>query len=229
MIGALLAAPSSLPAQDNKFDIAPVLIYGSGPPDTPEAKRANLSGEIILRFTLQADGVPTDISVKKGLGGGLDESAINALSQHRWKPAYKDGKPIALVNTELTFTIRRPVGESPEHRFARITYEDAFKLYQGAIAARHAILAEVDRLQHKRFSGFTLDQQDELLAQDKDISNRLNVAKPMLDYLEVQMNSADNCLFVYGSTLNTKVSDLTSLQAGAVQECISIEQYPPKR
>jgi protein TonB len=40
-------------------------------------------------------GNPTNLHVVSGLGMGLDEKAIEAIKTWKYKPAFRDGKPIA--------------------------------------------------------------------------------------------------------------------------------------
>jgi protein TonB len=54
---------------------------------TPEALRAGVKGLVTISFVVDTGGHPTDIRVLKSLGMGLDEEAINAVSQYRFTPA----------------------------------------------------------------------------------------------------------------------------------------------
>jgi protein TonB len=50
--------------------------------------------------------VPTDVQVEKSLGYGLDEEAVKAVSQYRFKPAQKDGRPVAVqIHIAVNFQI----------------------------------------------------------------------------------------------------------------------------
>ena len=53
-----------------------------------------------------ADGVPRDIKVLRGIGKGLDEKAVEAVTKWKFEPATKDGKPVAVViNVEVNFRL----------------------------------------------------------------------------------------------------------------------------
>jgi len=39
-------------------------------------------------------GMPTHVRVVRGVGMGLDEKAVEAVRQYRFKPGTKDGKPV---------------------------------------------------------------------------------------------------------------------------------------
>jgi TonB family protein len=53
---------------------------------------------------VSADGTLRNIRVEKPLGKGLDEKAIEALRQWKFKPAMKNGQPVAvLVKVDVRF------------------------------------------------------------------------------------------------------------------------------
>jgi len=64
---------------------------------TEEARKARLQGSVILQVEVRPDGTvsPDHIAIIQGLGMGLDEKAIQAVNQWVFKPAYRDGKPMA--------------------------------------------------------------------------------------------------------------------------------------
>jgi TonB family protein len=61
---------------------------------TDKARRAKLQGVVMITLLIPEDGVPVDLHVVRGLGMGLDEKALDAASQYRFKPGMKDGKPV---------------------------------------------------------------------------------------------------------------------------------------
>ena len=51
-------------------------------------------------------GLPKNVHVMRGVGMGLDEKAIEAVRQYRFKPAMENGKPVAVeLNVEVNFQI----------------------------------------------------------------------------------------------------------------------------
>jgi TonB family protein len=61
-----------------------------------------------MSLIVGTDGVPQDVKVVRGLGFGLDEKAIEAVEGWRFKPATRDGVPLAVpaqveVNFQLPF------------------------------------------------------------------------------------------------------------------------------
>ncbi len=77
----------------------PVLIQKIEPGYSEEARKAHISGTILLSVVISAEGVPRDIRVMRPLGHGLDEKAVIAASQWRFKPAMKDGKAVAVQSS----------------------------------------------------------------------------------------------------------------------------------
>lgn len=77
---------------------------------TEEARKARLQGLVILQVEVRPDGTagPDNIAIIQGLGMGLDEKAIQAVSQWIFKPAYQDGKPLGVsmpVAVEVEFRL----------------------------------------------------------------------------------------------------------------------------
>ena len=110
----LLLASASSGAVDQVFEIgkdvtAPVLVTRVDPQYTPEARRAQIQGVVLLRVVVAADGTVHDVSVMRSLDSlfGLDQQAIKAARQWIYKPGSKDGKPVA-VNfvLEMEFALR---------------------------------------------------------------------------------------------------------------------------
>jgi TonB family protein len=73
---------------------------------TEEARARKLRGTVVLDAALRATGEVTDIHIRRGLGGGLDEQSIEATKAIAFVPAMKDGKPVSQrVIIEYNFNI----------------------------------------------------------------------------------------------------------------------------
>jgi TonB family protein len=84
----------------------PTLIYSIDPEFSDEARKARYQGAVLVGLTVGADGLPKNPKVLRALGMGLDEKAIEAVKQYRFKPATKDGKPVPVqIAIEVTFHI----------------------------------------------------------------------------------------------------------------------------
>ncbi|MFZ3211926.1 MAG: TonB family protein [Terriglobales bacterium] len=66
---------------------------------TQEARDLKLEGEVLLQVVFAAGGQLRVVRVQRGLGHGLDEAAIRAAQQIRFKPALRDGQPYDSVAT----------------------------------------------------------------------------------------------------------------------------------
>jgi len=62
------------------------------PTYTEEARKLRIEGEVLLEVVFEASGQIRILRLLRGLGHGLDENAIRAAEQIRFKPAQKDGQ-----------------------------------------------------------------------------------------------------------------------------------------
>ena len=61
---------------------------------------------MVLSVEVGPDGLAHNARVLRGLGLGLDENAIDAISQWRFRPAVKDGQPVTVPATiEVNFRL----------------------------------------------------------------------------------------------------------------------------
>ena len=85
---------------------APSPISKVDPAYSEEAFIAKIQGTVVIGLVVQKDGSPTDIRALRPLGFGLDEKAIEAIAQWRFKPGMKEGQPVSVIATiELTFRL----------------------------------------------------------------------------------------------------------------------------
>jgi protein TonB len=85
---------------------APVLLYSVEPQFSEEARRAKVAGNVLVNIWVDEKGNPTHARVLRGVGMGLDEKAVAAVKQYRFKPAMEGGKPVMVeMNVEVTFQI----------------------------------------------------------------------------------------------------------------------------
>jgi len=70
------------------------ITYKPKPVYTQEARLLKLEGEVLLEVMFQANGQLHVNRVVRGLGHGLDESAVAAANQMRFKPALRGGTPV---------------------------------------------------------------------------------------------------------------------------------------
>jgi TonB family protein len=70
------------------------IISKPSPIYTKEARNLKLEGEVLLEVLFTANGQVHVNRVVRGLGHGLDEAAVTAASQMRFKPAQRLGTPV---------------------------------------------------------------------------------------------------------------------------------------
>jgi TonB family protein len=71
-----------------------------------EARLAALQGTVVLSLVIGADGTPRNIVVTRPLGLGLDDKAVQAVSQWKFKPGTKGGEPVPVIATiEVNFRL----------------------------------------------------------------------------------------------------------------------------
>jgi TonB family protein len=85
----------------------PQVTYQVDPEYTDEARQAKFSGSCIVDLIVDTQGMPRNVRVVRPLGRGLDEKAIEAVKQYRFKPAMYQGHPIPFeLKIEVSFRIR---------------------------------------------------------------------------------------------------------------------------
>ena len=85
----------------------PRLLREVRPDYTDEARRAGVSGEVLLEIVVRRDGSVGDVRVLQGLGQGLDARAIDAVKQWRFSPARRQQAPVdVLVEVAVEFRMR---------------------------------------------------------------------------------------------------------------------------
>ena len=76
---------------------APRLIRKVEPDFSSEARSAGVDGTVVLYVVVDEQGAPRDLKVVRSLGFGLDEKAIEAVTQWLFQPGLKDGKPVRVA------------------------------------------------------------------------------------------------------------------------------------
>ena len=85
----------------------PECAYCPTPLYSDEARKAKYQGTVVLQVVITADGRATNINVVKGPGLGLEDKAVEAVRNWRFKPALGPaGKPVSVsVLVEVTFRL----------------------------------------------------------------------------------------------------------------------------
>jgi len=69
------------------------------------ARRVGIEGRVFVRFVVNKDGTVSDVEVVRGIGGGCDEAAVEAVRQSRFTPGLQRGRPVR-VRMALPVTFR---------------------------------------------------------------------------------------------------------------------------
>jgi TonB family protein len=84
----------------------PELIERTEPEYTEEAFIGRTQGSVGIHVEIDTEGIPRNLQVVRPLGLGLDEQALAALKQWRFRPARKDGAAVACrVIYEINFSL----------------------------------------------------------------------------------------------------------------------------
>jgi protein TonB len=85
---------------------SPVLLHQVEPEFSEEARKAKFMGNVLVSLVVDPQGMPRNVHVLQSVGMGLDEKAMDAVRQYRFKPAMEAGKPVAVqMNVEVEFQI----------------------------------------------------------------------------------------------------------------------------
>lgn len=85
---------------------APTVLYKVEPEFSEEARKAKYQGTVVLTIEVGEDGKPRGLRVVRGLGLGLDEKAIEAVSRWKFRPALRNGRAVpAAARVEVNFRL----------------------------------------------------------------------------------------------------------------------------
>jgi TonB family protein len=99
--------PSMIPTPGNAVGAYPIgngvtaprAIHKVEPVYPDDARAEKLQGEVWLSVVIDEQGVPSDFVITNGLGGSIDQAAIDAVSQWRFEPGMKGGVPVPVKAT----------------------------------------------------------------------------------------------------------------------------------
>ncbi len=97
---------SSLTGGSESPKSIPVPLYVVQPEYTQQAREAKVSGVVLVNLVVDEQGRPQNVHILRGLGDGLDEKAVEAVKQYKFKPAMVDGTPVPVtLNVEVNFKL----------------------------------------------------------------------------------------------------------------------------
>jgi len=87
--------------------VAPKLLHKIEPEYSQEARIAKYQGTAVLFINIDPDGMPRNVRVIHGLGLGLDDKAVEAVNQWRFKPGELDGQAVPVAaHIEINFRLK---------------------------------------------------------------------------------------------------------------------------
>ena len=85
---------------------APSIVFKVDPEYSEQARKAKYQGTVVLNLIVQKDGSVRDVKILQPLGLGLDEKAIEAVLQWRFKPGMRQGQAVDVsAIVEVTFRL----------------------------------------------------------------------------------------------------------------------------
>ena len=91
---AVEAAPKKKAASSDSPTTMVDILDKPRPQYTAEGRRMRIEGDVVLDLVFLANGTIQVNNVISGLGHGLDEAAVRAAQQIKFKPAKRDGQPV---------------------------------------------------------------------------------------------------------------------------------------
>jgi TonB family protein len=84
----------------------PVLLSRKDPEYSEEARKAKFQGTVQLSIVVNVAGQVTDVNVLRSVGLGLDERAVEAVRQWKFRAGMVDGKAVSMRATvEVNFRL----------------------------------------------------------------------------------------------------------------------------
>lgn len=76
---------------------SPVCVYCPPPPYSDAARTAKFEGQVVLDAVVSEDGRVKWARIFRGAPFGLNQEALNAVRQWKFKPGVHDGKPVSVL------------------------------------------------------------------------------------------------------------------------------------
>jgi TonB family protein len=109
-LGDAVPPPATGPAaelairQIGGYVSAPALLSSAEANYSEEARAQKISGTVVVHLLVDTQGNATQVRVLRGLGHGLDEKAVQAVSTYKFRPALDHGQPVPVaLNVEVNF------------------------------------------------------------------------------------------------------------------------------
>jgi TonB family protein len=83
----------------------PKVLNSIDPSSNEYAQKYGIAGMELLRTVVDSTGVPRQMAIERPIGFGLDEKAVEAIKNSRFRPATLNGQPVPVV-VDLVVTFR---------------------------------------------------------------------------------------------------------------------------
>ena len=106
-LGGELGGTGDRPVRVGGDVMAPTVVTRIDPVYTEIARKARISGIVILEAIINTDGNVRDVRVLKPLPMGLDQSALDAVRRWKFKPGTLNGRPVPVIfNLTVNFRLQ---------------------------------------------------------------------------------------------------------------------------
>ena len=86
--------------------VGPKVLYKIDPAYTQDARAAKINGTVVVDLEVHPDGRAHNLRIQRSIDPGLDHNALDAISNWRFQPAMKDGRPVVVSATiEVNFRL----------------------------------------------------------------------------------------------------------------------------
>lgn len=84
----------------------PIVKYSPDPDYSDEAREHKFQGTVTLSIVIDKAGTVSRITIDRAIGMGLDEKAVDKVKVWKFRPATRDGQPVATqVSVEVQFNL----------------------------------------------------------------------------------------------------------------------------
>ncbi|MEK7691546.1 MAG: TonB family protein [Bdellovibrionota bacterium] len=102
--------PTALPTAEEDYTVSqmPELITEIRIPYPPKAKELRLQGAVVMDLLIDDSGKVRDVKLVSVAGEDLDEAALNAIKEFKFRPAKIEDKPVAVkIRYSYRFVLER--------------------------------------------------------------------------------------------------------------------------
>ncbi len=106
LLAMLVAGCASETTNEGPPDVQPKLIERVNPQYPLEMKQQGITGAVTVEYVIEKDGSVTDIKIVKSTDPRFSKEVVAAVSQWRFAPGMKKGRPMASRRQQtISFTL----------------------------------------------------------------------------------------------------------------------------